>query len=49
MELNTNKENEKHSAEKKKRAAWDLATIKWFKIILDFNLFKYGKHAESLY
>ena len=49
MELDTNKENGKSPAEKKERAGWDLWTIKWFKLILNYNLFKYGKHAESLY
>ncbi|MBM9518557.1 hypothetical protein JWG39_01845 [Desulforhopalus vacuolatus] len=49
MKQNKNEENEKCPAEKKKRAGWDLWIIKWFKIILDYNLFKSGKHAESLY
>ncbi len=36
------------SAEKKKRRKWELATIKYFQILLDYNLFRYGGKGEVL-
>ncbi len=36
------------SAEKKKRRNWELATIKYFQILLDYNLFHYGGKGEIL-
>ncbi len=34
--------------EKKKRRKWELATIKYFQILLDYNLFRYGGKGELL-
>ncbi len=51
MKENAIEEQETDPVEQKeepKRAAWELVTIKWLQLALNFNFFKYGKKAETL-
>ncbi len=45
---NAAQQQESLPPQEKKRRKWELLTIKYFQILLDYNLFQYGGRGEVL-